>query len=1124
MFVLQLFAQCEGSVLYYVSSVSSQCQHITDNDSQCHLISYYTSCTNNVWPPNVTLIFLPGEHSLTTNLYTRGIKHLRLLGHQENQPVRSEIGKPSVVKCHNTRGFDITGITELFIEGLVIDCSVAAASDLKSLTLLKVFTKSLNLSNVQSVNISKSWLSSHEGRGNEFNRISSIVIHSTLITGMSDGLHIDSVDQYCMISLTHVTILNNSNTGIDIICRHDGIIYFDHVRVENNGGSALSLTCKYPTGTNCELFFHDTILGRSALGSNILCSQQKCWTELNSVIVRDTRSSDSSGLVISCNDGCYATITNITVINNSGVGLRLLSGFKSSFALIDSSISHNGGIGLLTHCFSVMFVDLSNVTISNNNNTGFFVDSYCMATFYSKNSIISNNHSPTNGGGLWVTNGCIVSSSHANVSLVNNTAQGMGGAIYSPENINSINECTFYKLSVLFFNNHAVVSGDNVYNGIYWQCTYMSNSTNGQDVRSYDDNLFTKAIDCSNNPTLSFFPRPHSSYITSRAIGVCLCRGDVVDCNTRSINKSLFPGQLMTLSLVAVGVCGGFSPTVLVTGNTDDVSVSLETINQEMERKCKDFKYLLSQPNARSKEGKMMLGIHIETYRESSLIVNVTFKQCPAGLELISGVCQCSTDIRNDDSTKCSIDWMPRPIRRSGNNWLSYNQQYNCTVAHKNCPFDYCNTSAVYLNLTHPDLQCTNGRSGTLCGECQPGLSLMLGSNKCERCSNKFASLVIAFVAAGIGLFIFLLVCNLTVSVGSINGLLFYVNVIKLNEAVLFPNGVSIPVLSQFIAWLNLDLGIQTCFFNGLDGYWKTWLQFGFSLTLIAAIIVCCKLSSKLSHLFGRNVVSVLSTLTFMAHSKLLLAIRNALMLAVITCGERRWYVWSIDGNIEYLSSKYLVLLGFSLFMMLIGLMYTLTIFSGQWMMRLSGKYCRSSVDPYYRLKPFLDAYTGPYKDKYRYWTGLLLIVRLLMTTVFSYTTGTVPQVNNCIIVIIVLIVLPLSRGVYFDRRLNGLEYFYLLNLGSVSLINGLLDHMRFDYHTITASIAVSVGLSLVAFACTVVVHIYVLLKRRYGKKCQRKEAEEKLLITMSDDHSSEEMYSPAHIISRREPLIFEFD
>ena len=188
----------------------------------------------------------------------------------------------------------------------------------------------------------------------------------------------------------------------------------------------------------------------------------------------------------------------------------------------------------------------------------------------------------------------------------------------------------------------------------------------------------------------------------------------------------------------------------------------------------------------------------------------------------MSGVCQCDRVIEAVKGTQCNVDWMPHPIKRSGNNWLHYNEQYNCTVAHRNCPFDYCNTSTVFLSLNESDLQCTNGRSGTLCGRCQPGLSLLLGSNQCGSCENKYLSLVLAFIVAGVALVVFLLVFNLTVSVGSINRLLFYANVIKLNESVLFPNGM--PVLSQFIAWLNLDLGIQTCFFNGLDGYWKTWL------------------------------------------------------------------------------------------------------------------------------------------------------------------------------------------------------------------------------------------------------------------------------------------------------------
>ena len=60
---------------------------------------------------------------------------------------------------------------------------------------------------------------------------------------------------------------------------------------------------------------------------------------------------------------------------------------------------------------------------------------------------------------------------------------------------------------------------------------------------------------------------------------------------------------------------------------------------------------------------------------------------------------------------------------------------------------------------------------------------------------------------------------------------LFYANMVKLNEAFFFPNG-NIPVVSQFISWLNLDLGIEVCLFDGLDGYLNTWLQFAFPVYL----------------------------------------------------------------------------------------------------------------------------------------------------------------------------------------------------------------------------------------------------------------------------------------------------
>jgi len=116
-----------------------------------------------------------------------------------------------------------------------------------------------------------------------------------------------------------------------------------------------------------------------------------------------------------------------------------------------------------------------------------------------------------------------------------------------------------------------------------------------------------------------------------------------------------------------------------------------------------------------------------------------------------------------------------------------------------------------------------NNRLGLLCGQCKPGLSLALGNSKCIQCSNLYILLIIPFALVGIALVILLLIFKLTVAAGTINGLLFYANIVTANHAIFFPPNQT-NILTVFIAWLNLDLGIETCFFEGLDAYAKTWL------------------------------------------------------------------------------------------------------------------------------------------------------------------------------------------------------------------------------------------------------------------------------------------------------------
>ena len=47
-------------------------------------------------------------------------------------------------------------------------------------------------------------------------------------------------------------------------------------------------------------------------------------------------------------------------------------------------------------------------------------------------------------------------------------------------------------------------------------------------------------------------------------------------------------------------------------------------------------------------------------------------------------------------------------------------------------------------------------------------------------------------------------------------------------------------ILTVFIAWVNLDFGFETCFYDRMDGYAKTWLQLVFPSHIILLTIYVC--------------------------------------------------------------------------------------------------------------------------------------------------------------------------------------------------------------------------------------------------------------------------------------------
>ena len=193
-----------------------------------------------------------------------------------------------------------------------------------------------------------------------------------------------------------------------------------------------------------------------------------------------------------------------------------------------------------------------------------------------------------------------------------------------------------------------------------------------------------------------------------------------------------------------------------------------------------------------------------------------------------------------------------------------------------------------------------------------------------------------------------------------------------------------------------IDLGVETCFFNGLTAYWKTWLQFVFPLyiwSIASIIIILAKYSDKVAKVMGNNSVPVLATLFLLSYAKLFRTILTALSFTILSTTHGSKAVWSADGNLEYLGPKHAPLFAVAVsFLLFLWLPYTLLLFLGQWLHRCN---CRLITRMMVKIKPFLDAHNGPLKGNHRYWVGALLLVKAVILLI----SALVPQDHTIIAV-----------------------------------------------------------------------------------------------------------------------------
>ena len=655
---------------------------------------------------------------------------------------------------------------------------------------------------------------------------------------------------------------------------------------------------------------------------------------------------------------------------------------------------------------------------------------------YFKQHITFIRNSALNGGGLLLTEKSqLYLQPNTTIDFTNNFAGKKGGAI-KVEKSNPLSYCVqtscefllengcffqietqtqydietviseiteLHNVRIYFENNTALEAGTALYGGSIDNCSL--NFINPQHPQS---NKLDFIYSCPNSGEIFDYitsSDQQSLDISSDPLYICPCEGSKIDCSVSSITRSVYPGGTIKVPITAYGQRNGPTPAVIHVTHKHEIKVADVENTQSIKNSCTFLTYTVqtsaigtTQEMTLYAEGPCALRERtVSTLPTNAIKVYVSIRKCPPGFEILQfqSVCKCAQRLQRF-TNKCKID--DGTIERSPELWVGYvpNNSSDGLILHPHCPFDYCISKKMYIAVDDSDQQCNNNRAGLLCGHCGQDFSLVLGTNRCLQCSNDYLWLIVAFAFAGVALVLLLFVLRLTVAVGAINGLLFYANVFAVNSAT-FLQPQNTNILIVFIAWLNLDLGIETCFYNGMDAYTKTWLQFAFPLyvwALLIAIIIISHYSIRISTILSNSTIEVLATLILLSYSKLLRT-----FIAVLSYTHLEYpnnlqiAVWYHDGNIRYLSSKHMPLfIAAVVCLVFLFLPYTVFLLFGQWL-RKSGWRIFSWVNDY-RVLPFLDAYHAPYSDKHRYWTGLMLLVRCILFLIFALNTLGDPNIN----------------------------------------------------------------------------------------------------------------------------------
>ncbi len=1120
-----LYCSVSATAEYYVRPSTTSTSYPACQEP-CLTLEDYVRNATEYFTSNTEFIFLEGEHQLNAALMLDNVTNITLRGISPELTATIILLKNSDISYTNSQDIFLSSLQVLF-HGEVSNQSSSA--------LIFDQTEFIEINNIQFARLNNS---SSYMRALNLILSTAIITNCTFSGGHSTYggaiyVHSSTINISGINSYTENTadvsggaiFINDSEitfNGINTFIRNLAIT--EEIFVTGGNAMFISLT---------EVHFNDEVefqengpTGESFNGVTMLVFDSSITTK-----GRATFSANHGGAVTL--ERCNFTATGETnFIDN----FRNEGSYGAALYAEYSSISLSGATNFINNTViegvgGAVFVFKSNIHLldlvlfdGNEAETGGAI--YLDGSYLTQQFIVTyiRNIGEHRGGAVYSTNSTITVSGISN--YIDNVAMSGGGmglerdselVLKSPIQMNFYRNKADFGAGMFYADLNAIAQCQNIVldDQTCFFKVETANSTDMADVHlNFTANLARKAgtilyggslqlcqVQVNNQKvemeTFDFIQtiftvntREDNSSLSSDALKVCFCFNNTIDCFQRQSSISVRRGQKVTIPVIAVGQFDSPVPSEVrayIDNNYGFTDFIFRHTFSGTQCSNSTFQVFTEEGN-----NKTQLVIFPDgpcgNIANARTTVNITIEDCFPGFDLVGRECMCEEKIMkllSENESLCSVDTglIQRP---NSYTWIKPLWDTNLTnylgfVWSENCR--YCKQEDTSLptlmNFSNPDSnddQCSENRTGILCGKCKATHSLTLSTFSCVSCENDFISLLLVFAFAGIALIVVLLALQMTVATGTINGIILYANVINICKDIFFPPlETKVNLLEIFIAWINLDFGISTCFYDGLDDYSYSWLQFVFPLYLwflIGIIIFINKRSARIGKLFGSNPIAVLATVILMSYTKLLQTSVDILTYIELEYPNGRKIVWLPDPNIPYFGSKHAILsivaisvIAFLLlpfiFLLLFG--YQLQAFSG-----------RKRFFWFNKLKPFLDAYYAPYNKSTRYWPGFMLLVRAGL-----FLSLLVVQANFRLIAVsslftAVAIIPWLSNRLYEKLYVDVLEASFILNL---CILTTATYHVQTVNSSQTTLTNVFVGIVFMEFVGIVIYHICLRLK-----------------------------------------------